>query len=66
MILYKQTQTFEDNYTKLAEIVFEPRDMWVGLYWTNEPLNGWDKWKFHVYICVVPMFPLHIMWKRKQ
>lgn len=36
------------------ELKFEPRDIWVGVYWTvtNRVL--------HIYICIVPLFPIHV------
>ena len=35
-------------------IGFEPRDCWVGFYWTRE-LEDWI-----VYICLIPCLPLRI------
>ena len=37
-------------------LLFEPRDLWVGLYWTKDRFT--ESW--HFYICIVPMFPLKI------
>jgi hypothetical protein len=37
---------------------FVPGDMWVGLYWKFERgflISTWD-----IYICVLPMLPLHL------
>jgi hypothetical protein len=44
---------------RLLEILFEPRDIWIGVYWTwrRETL---DAHSLHVYICVVPMLPIHL------
>ena len=52
---------------------WEPRDLWVGVFWRLErwkaPATGWDRyhgkidampWSLHVYVCVLPMLPLHI------
>lgn len=40
-----------------AEIQFEPRDIWVGLYWTKDIDNpGW----LFVYICLLPMLPIKL------
>ncbi len=39
---------------------FEPRDIWVGVYWKRSTiLKRLDFW-----ICIVPMVPLHIRWWR--
>lgn len=50
----------------LAQIEFEPRDVWVGVYWDLE--RAAPAWSFlRLYICVIPMLPLHIcfiIWKR--
>lgn len=37
-------------------LVFEPRDIWVGLFWDHEEVAGGGVWRF--FICVVPMFPI--------
>lgn len=53
------------------KIKFEPRDIWVGVYWTTlhrskqwkvkPPVNNW----LDVYICCVPMLPIKLrIWKK--
>ena len=37
-----------------AQFQFEPRDLWVGVFWRRTKLC------LHVYICVLPLLPLHI------
>ena len=34
---------------------FEPRDLWIGLYWNNLDSN-----ELNIYICVIPVFPIHV------
>lgn len=36
------------------EIKWEPRDLWVGVYWTRATLS------FHVYVCLLPCVPIHL------
>lgn len=35
-------------------LCFEPRDMWIGLYWTK----GWKEW--FAWLCLIPCLPLRI------
>jgi hypothetical protein len=43
---------------------FEPRDLWIGVYWTKTVTdmgpNLYVEWD--VYICWVPTLPLHVRW----
>lgn len=38
----------------IAQFQFEPRDLWIGLFWRRTEIA------LHLYICFVPLFPLHI------
>jgi hypothetical protein len=45
-------------------LLFEPRDVWVGVFWTrlrfyDPPRRRWD-----VYVCLVPMLPIRFRWWR--
>lgn len=42
------------------ELLFEIRDIWVGLYWDVNYQDIPNEWHLDVYICLIPMFPLHI------
>jgi len=45
-------------------IEFEPRDLWVGAYWTRKlrMVAGLrTRNDLHLYLTLVPMFPLHIV-----
>jgi hypothetical protein len=39
-----------------AQVKFEPRDLWVGLYWDRSTFH------WHIYLCLLPLLPLHIWW----
>ena len=39
---------------------FEPRDLWVGLFWRQTEVAT------HFYICLLPTIPLHITIVRTQ
>lgn len=46
-----------------AFVRWEPRDLWIGVYWTREPLGGRFRWR--VYLCIVPCVPIIFEWWRK-
>lgn len=43
------------------KIKFEPRDLWVGIYWDRcgriTTLET-DKQRYNIYICLIPCFPI--------
>lgn len=43
-----------------ARIKFEPRDLWVGVYWDRRHHPP----ELDVYVCLVPCFPLHVRFRR--
>ncbi len=43
-----------------VQIQFETGDLWVGVFWRRSDLC------LHLYVCIVPMFPLHIAITRQR
>lgn len=41
-----------------ARLLFEPRDLWFGAYWDRHP------GELRVYICIIPMLPLLLTFRR--
>lgn len=52
-----------DGQRVKVQLQFEPRDVWVGLFWrvSRHPLCD----IFHAYICLLPLVPLHatVLWR---
>lgn len=43
------------------KIKFEPKDMWIGLYWKSEPYTYCHcdcDYLITCYLCIIPMFPI--------
>lgn len=42
-----------------VKLEFKPQDLWIGAFWkTTGPAV--DRW-----ICLLPMIPLHLTWRRR-
>lgn len=51
-----------------VQLKFEPRDIWIGVYWDRPMVSilSSARPKVHLYICLIPMWPLHIWWERRR
>ena len=45
-------------------VLFEPRDLWVGLFWKVEPQVGVNK--LFLYICLLPCVPIRIIFSASR
>jgi len=48
-----------------VRIFFEPRDLWVGVYWTKRAAYGHNQAETDVYICLLPMLPIRVRFEHK-
>lgn len=46
--------------TLKAQFQFEPRDIWVGLFWRVNHEMPSPYCTLHLYLCLVPLIPLHV------
>lgn len=47
-----------------VRVLFEPRDVWIGVYWDRRWRGGVPL--LYVYICIVPVFPLRLIVRLSQ
>lgn len=50
------------NLTKIS-VKFEPRDVWIGVYWNLSKSVESSYRQLWVYICIVPMLPICMHWQ---
>jgi hypothetical protein len=44
-----------------VQVYFEPRDVWVGVYWTRNAFS-----ELVVYVCLVPMLPIRLIFPARR
>jgi hypothetical protein len=44
-------------------VLWEPRDAWIGVYWTRVKGTGWTR-ALDIYVCVLPFLPLKLQIRR--
>ena len=52
-----------------CKLKFKKQDCWIGFYWEKRRQRTFGlntKRVCHLWICVLPMLPLHIQWKLKD
>ena len=53
------------------DLEWDSRDLWVGAYWCWKVARygtqyGLVKWDLHLYLCLLPCLPLHVVIGRPQ
>ena len=47
---------------------FKLEDMWIGAFWIKNamvPIQQGKRWRRDIWICIVPMFPVHVIQVRE-
>jgi hypothetical protein len=42
-----------------VQLQWEPRDIWIGLFWRVNLEMPPPYYTLHLYLCIVPLLPLH-------
>ena len=48
---------------------FKPQDLWIGVFWKKTELFPWNyrnRSRCDIWICILPMLPIHIWWTRTE
>ncbi len=63
-MIRKILQILPTNFRIRLEFKFQ--DMWIGIHWSGPYGGEWGRWGAglynHIWVCFVPMFPIHIQW----
>lgn len=47
-----------------CRVLWEPRDLWIGVYWDKRPFSAYGVQRIDLYICLLPMLPIHVSGSR--
>ena len=50
-----------------VKIEYKLQDFWVGIFWKSDIEHGQGETvkRYHIWICLIPCFPIHIITKYK-
>jgi len=43
-----------------VRLEFKPQDLWIGVFWKKGAERGFDEDHINIWICILPMLPIHI------
>lgn len=56
----KELVGFDMSARSTFQVLWEPRDLWVGVYWTTCSKIVGDT--LDIYICLLPCLPIKLQW----
>jgi hypothetical protein len=45
-----------------VRLLFEPCDLWVGIYWRRLRLYQPPRHQWDIYVCLIPTLPVRVRW----
>lgn len=42
-------------------LLYEPRDLWVGVYWKGSKYSAFQASRVEIYVCFIPTLPIKIL-----
>lgn len=59
LLMYKKWLANDGMLDLSVALLFDIRDLWIGLYWKQEHKSFYDV--FILYICIIPALPIKIV-----
>jgi hypothetical protein len=56
LVLWRHRLTHPSEWT--IGLGWKPQDLWLGVFWKEHPWNT----RVDIWICLVPMVPIHLTW----
>jgi hypothetical protein len=63
-LLHVKREMAEPQGVILASLNFNPHDCWIGIYWKRVACERCQRKHLHVWLTLVPCFPLSIVFGR--
>lgn len=58
---YKPVTLFFRKYRRISvSLLFEKRDLWVGVYWDKNSMYSSHPLVMSIYVCIIPTLPICI------
>lgn len=49
-----------------VRLEWKPQDLWIGVYWKRSDEQSRAILLYDVWICILPMLPIHLTWHREN
>jgi len=63
--LFMDSSAIGRDWGLSGSLIFEPRDLWIGIYWDGKKLGEYDR-ELTIYVCLLPCLPIRLHYWRYQ